>query len=125
MDTMFVTITGVNHYYGLKPFKIGGIVKLLKDRDNEYDSDAIEVRLPYVETVGYVANSPNTCFKGTVSAGRLYDKIDEYVYARIMFVTHSSVIALVLGNQANAVCDKMFGSDDDGDDAGDNDVIYF
>ena len=33
---------------------------------------------------------------GTISAGRLYDKIEDYAYAKVMFVTHSSVIALVL-----------------------------
>lgn len=31
METMFVTITGTNHYYGLKPFKVGSILKLVKD----------------------------------------------------------------------------------------------
>ncbi len=118
METMFVTITGTNHYYGLKPFKVGTIVKLVKDKINPYDSEAIEVRLPFVDTVGYVANGPNTTFLGTYSSGRLYDKIGEYAYARVMFVTHSSVIALVLADEANSVCDKMFQSDK-------SDVVYF
>ena len=33
MSEIFVTITGANHYYRLKPFKVGGIVKLEKDTD--------------------------------------------------------------------------------------------
>ena len=118
MEAMFVTITGVNHYYGLKPFKVGGIVKLVKDKENDYDSDAIEVRMPCIDAVGFVANSPNTTIKGTYSAGRIYDSVGDYCYARVMFVTHSSVIALVLTNEVNTVCDKMF-SDNSGE------VIHF
>ena len=108
MDAMFITITGVNHYYDLKPFKIGRIVKLSKDKKNEFDSEAIEVLMPQIDTVGYVSNSPNTTFLGTYSAGRIYDKIEDIAYAKVMFVTHSSVIALVLPKEANVVCDEYF-----------------
>ena len=96
MKNIFITITGQNHYLGLKPYKVGRIVKIVKDVDNEYDEDAIRVELPYIDTIGYVANSVNTVFAGTCSAGKLYDKIDDYAYAQVMFITHSSVIALVL-----------------------------
>ena len=96
MKNIFITITGQNHYLGLKPYKVGRIVKIVKDVDNEHDEDAIRVELPFIDTIGYVANSVNTVFAGTYSAGRLYDKIDEYAYAQIMFITHSSVISLVL-----------------------------
>ncbi len=101
METMFVTITGTNHYYGLKPFKLGGVLKLAKQKDNEWDSEAVVAEMPYIDVVGYVANSPNTTFLGTYSAGRIYDKIGDTCYARVMFVTHSSVIALVLPPEAN------------------------
>ena len=57
---------------------------------------AICAFLPFIDKIGYVANSTNTVYQGTVSAGRIYDKIDDYAYARTMFITHSSVIALVL-----------------------------
>ena len=96
MKNVFITITGQNHYLGMKPYKIGRIVKIVKDVDNEYDEDAIRVELPFIDTIGYVANSVNTVFAGTYSAGKLYDKIDDYAYAQVMFITHSSVIALVL-----------------------------
>ena len=119
METMFVTITGANYYYGLKPFKVGGILKLVKDKNNHFDSEAIEVKMPYIDTVGFVANSPNTTFKGTYSAGRLYDSIGDYCYARVMFVTHSSVIALVLPDEVGGVCGKMF------EDEEDEDIIHF
>ena len=95
MENMFITITGVNHYFGMKPFKVGKIFKIVKD-DNDFDEEAIHAELLAIDTIGYVANSTNTVYAGTVSAGRLYDKIDEYAYAQTMFITHSSVIALVL-----------------------------
>ncbi len=96
MEAQFITITGLNHYLGKKPFKVGRIVKLIKDHDNPHDETAIRVFLPFIETVGYVANSTNTVYAGTMSAGRLYDKMGEEAYASVMFITHSSVIAMIL-----------------------------
>ena len=119
METMFVTITGANHYYGLKPFKVGSVVKLVKDKHNGFDSEAIEAVMPFIDTVGFVANSPNTTFQGTYSAGRLYDRIGETAYARVMFVTHSSVIALVLPPETNSACSQMF------EGKCEKDVVYF
>ena len=103
----FITITGLNHYYGKKPFEIGRVFKIIKEPDNDYDDEAICAFLPFIEKIGYVANSTNTVYQGTVSAGRLYDKIEDYAYARTMFITHSSVIALVLDK------DDVENSDDD------------
>ena len=96
MSTMFVTITGINHYYGVKPFEIGRVVRLVKEPNNEHDDDAIRVELPFIETVGYVANSTSTVYRGTYSAGRIYDKIEDAAFAEVAFITHSSVIAAVL-----------------------------
>lgn len=92
----FVTITGISHYYGKKPFEVGRVIKLIKEPDNDYDPEAISAFLPFIDKIGYVANSTNTVYGGTISAGRLYDKIEDYAYGKVMFVTHSSVIALVL-----------------------------
>lgn len=92
----FITITGIDHYYSKKPFEIGRVFKIIKEPDNDYDNEAICAFLPFIEKIGYVANSTRTVYQGTVSAGRLYDKIDDYAYAKTMFITHSSVIALVL-----------------------------
>ena len=96
MENLFITITGQNSFLGLKPYKVGRIVKLIKEPENEHDEDSIRVELPFIDTIGYVANSTNTVYKGTHSAGRLYDKIGDEAFAQIMFVTHSSAIALVL-----------------------------
>lgn len=109
--TYFITITGLNHYYGKKPFEIGRIIKLIKEPDNEYDKEAILAFLPFIDKIGYVANSTNTVYDGTISAGRLYDKIDDYAYGKVMFVTHSSAIVLVLDKE------DVEEEDDETDDA--------
>jgi len=96
MENAFITITGINGYYGKTPFKIDRVLRIVKEPDNRHDAEAIRVELPFIDTVGYVANSVGTVYAGTESAGKLYDKIGEYAYAQVMFVTHSSVIALVL-----------------------------
>ena len=96
MSTMFITITGLHHYYGVKPFEIGRVVRLVKEPENGHDDDAIRVELPFIETVGYVANSTSTVYRGTYSAGRIYDKIEDAAFAEVAFITHSSVIAAVL-----------------------------
>ena len=51
---IFVTITGFNHYYGLEPFKIGNLIRCIKEPSNPYDSDAIRAFLPYIGKVGYM-----------------------------------------------------------------------
>lgn len=106
MENIFITVTGVNHYFGMKPFKVGKVFKIVKDEENFHDDEAIRAELPAIDTIGYVANSANTVYAGTMSAGRLYDKIDDYAYAQTMFITHSSIIALVLPPEA------VEGSDD-------------
>lgn len=116
MKNIFVTITGQNHYLGMKPYKVGRIVKLVKDVDNEYDEDAIAVVLPFIDVIGYVANSTNTVFQGTYSAGRIYDKIGDSVFAEIMFITHSSVIARVLPEDEELEFKKANGIEEDDKD---------
>lgn len=96
MENIFITITGINHYFGKKPFEIGRTVKLIKEPDNPYDKEAIGVYLPFIDKIGNVANSVNTVYGGTQSAGRLWDKIGNDAFAQVMFTTHSSIIALVL-----------------------------
>lgn len=92
----FVTITGVNYCYGMKPFEVGRVIKLVKEPDNDYDAEAIRAELPFIDKIGYVANSPNTVAKGTFSAGRVYDLFEDETLAQILFVTHASVICLLI-----------------------------
>jgi len=125
MKNIFVTITGQKHYLGLKPYKIGRVVKILKDTDNEYDCDAIAVKLPYIGRIGYVANSTDTVYKGTCSASRLYDRIGDSVLAEVMIITHSSVIARVLSPEEEREFKKKQSFDfENGEDDEDSDVVY-
>ena len=64
-NSVLVTITGLAHYYGTKPFKVGAVIKLKKEYDNKYDDEAIRAQLPYIGTVGYVANSTYTVYSGS------------------------------------------------------------
>lgn len=93
---IFMTITGLEHYYDKTPLEVGRLVKIVKEPDNPYDNEAIAVTLPFIGKIGYVANSAKTVYAGTYSAGRLYDKIDDFAFAYIMFITHCSAIAILL-----------------------------
>lgn len=95
-NDLFATIVGLKNYEGNKVFKIGSIVKLVKEPDNDYDLEAIACESKYIGKTGYIANSAKTVTKGTMSAGRIYDKIDDVSYCKVQFVSTDSVIAKLL-----------------------------
>ena len=95
MKENYVTITGSCHYYGLKPFAIGHVIRCQKEPSNAFDSEAIRCSLPMIGTVGYVANSPRTTAGGTMSAGRVYDRVGRRFYLRVLFTTSTKVICRV------------------------------
>lgn len=66
--------------------KKGMKVKLVKEPDNEYDQEAIQVKIKGLGKVGYVANSSYTVKGKSMSAGRLYDKIGKKAKAKIVFI---------------------------------------
>lgn len=84
--------------------QVGDIVFLEKDKENSYDDEAIRVCL--AESVGgefdimeremYVANSVNSVFRGTKSAGRIYDKFDKSARAQVVFVLRNTAIARIV-----------------------------
>ena len=45
MKEMYFTIAGCNHYFGSDFMKKGMKVKLVKEPDNEYDNEAIQVKI--------------------------------------------------------------------------------
>lgn len=85
-----------NNLHGTKPLVLNGIVKLQKEPDNKYDCEAIACEMRYFGKIGYVSNSTNTVARGTMSAGRLYDKISDEYFAKIRFIIGSDAIAKVL-----------------------------
>lgn len=90
---LYFTVNAVNMFHGIKPFKIGSIIKLVKEPENDYDTEAIRVELRYAGPSGYVANSVKTVAKGTYSGGRLYDKILDEDYGKVEFIVGETIIA--------------------------------
>lgn len=95
MDELYVTIVGFKNYYDQTPFGIGSLIRCSKEPDNLYDKEAIKCTLPAIGTVGYIANSVNTVAGGTMSAGRVYDRVKNRFYVRVMFTTSSKIICKV------------------------------
>lgn len=95
MSKKYFTIAGCNHYYGNEYMKKGMKVKLVKEPDNEYDQEAIQVKIKGLGKVGYVANSSYTVKEKSMSAGRLYDKIGKKAKAKIVFILDGSAICEV------------------------------
>ena len=93
---MYITITAFNNMHGTKPLKLDAVVKLKKDPENKYDTEAIACEMRHFGKIGYVANSTQTVVKGSMSAGRLYDKIGDEYFAKIKFITSNTAIAKVL-----------------------------
>lgn len=87
MGKVYFTLTGTKHYYGNDFLKPGMKLILEKEPDNEYDKEAILVKMEGIGKLGYVANSPYTVLGDSMSAGRLYDRIGEKAYGKVILVT--------------------------------------
>lgn len=96
---LYTTVVGLKNYEGNKVFKIGSIIKLIKEPENDYDTEAIACEIKYIGKVGYIANSTTTVIKGTMSAGRVHDKISDTSFAEVKFIDDDSVIAKILNNK--------------------------
>lgn len=95
MEEMYFTIAGCNHYYGTEFMEKGMKVKLVKEPDNEYDKEAIQVKIKGLGKVGYVANSPYTVQGESMSAGRLYDKVGDKAKGKIVFVVGGTAVCRI------------------------------
>lgn len=78
------TIAGNRYYRHGQALTRGMPLRLVREPDNEFDSDAIAVYADG-EKIGYVANSDRTRFKMTSSASELKDKIGNGVQASYLF----------------------------------------
>ena len=75
--------------------KPGMKLLLEKEPDNEYDNEAIMVKMEGLGKLGYVANSPYTVLGDSMSAGRLYDRIGKKAYGKVILVTPQGVLCKV------------------------------
>lgn len=81
-----VTIVGLKHYFGGVSIEKGSILLCKKESNNEKDHEAISVNLPVIEKIGYIANNTYTVLKGTQSAGRIYDKVEDKFFIKVIFI---------------------------------------
>ena len=114
MNRIYFTITGTNHHYGQEFFEPKMSVRLVKEPDNEVDTEAIKVELEGLGHVGYVANSPYTVAGESYSAGRLYDKIGEQTQGEILYVLNQGVLCFLEGGPES--CDECEEPEEDDDD---------
>ena len=96
MEEMYFTITGCNHYFGSDFMEKGMKVTLVKEPDNEYDKEAIQVKVKGLGKIGYVANSPFTVKGESMSAGRLYDKIGDQARGKVMFIVDGGIVCRII-----------------------------
>ena len=92
MSKRYFTLTGTKHYYGSDFLEKGMKIRLEKEPDNAYDSEAIQVKAEGLGKIGYVANSPYTVLGESMSAGRLYDKIEKTASAKVVMVTEAGIL---------------------------------
>ena len=83
-DDVLITVSGTNFFKGMDPFEKGAILNLVKQPDNEHDSDAIAI-FSANEQVGFVANSQYTLIDGVKSASEI-KFIGDNQKAEVMFV---------------------------------------
>ena len=95
MKEMYFTIAGCNHYFGSEFIEKGMKVKLVKEPDNEYDKEAIMVKVKGLGKIGYVANSPYTVKGESMSAGRLYDRIGDTGKGTVLYVLPKGVLCML------------------------------
>lgn len=93
---MYITVQAFDKLHGPKPLKLNGIIKLVKEPTNRYDTEAIACEMRHFGKIGYTANSVNTVVIGCMSSGRVYDKIDENCFAKIRFIKGNIAIAKIL-----------------------------
>lgn len=91
-----ITIVGVDNYLGLDAFTVNQTLVLVREPQNRYDQEAIQVvsdqNIPY----GYVANSVSTVAQGTHSAGYIHEMYPDRTKCRVLFKVRGCVIAEII-----------------------------
>lgn len=83
---IYFTVTALfNAGVNTEFIKEGMTVYLEKEPDNEYDKEAILVKLEGLGKIGYVANSVHTVVGESYSAGRLYDKFGKKAFGTVKY----------------------------------------
>lgn len=107
MKKYYFTITGTGYCYGHDFIRHGMKVRLEKEPDNRADKEAIKVTMKGLGKIGYVANSTATVLGESMSAGRLYDKIGDKAYGKVLYVLPQGVICELTGGAVTGDADKL------------------
>ena len=92
MERIYFTVVGTTYYYGKEFIETGMNVRIVKEPDNKVDAEAIKVEMDGLGTIGYVANSPYTVLGESISAGRLYDKIEDTAVGKGLYVLPKGIL---------------------------------
>ncbi len=84
--SVYITLNHMDDFMDYPEFiRVGQELTLRKQKDNAYDDEAI-VALSNDHKCAYVANSVSTVARGTYSAGRVYDLIEDETNCIIRFI---------------------------------------
>lgn len=92
MSDIYFTLVGTSYRYGHAFLEPGMEVSLVKEPDNPVDREAIQVTMPGIGHIGYVANTYRTCVGESYSAGRLYDKLPETATGTVVYCMERAVL---------------------------------
>ena len=112
MKRIYFTIAGTKHHYGQDFFKPEMSVRLVKEPDNEVDTEAIRVEMDGLGLVGYVANSPYTVIGESYSAGRIYDKISDTAEGTVLYVLPRGILCFIDVEEYVTCCGDNADEDD-------------
>ena len=92
-DSIYVTVNHIYDFAGGNPFRCGDELFLKKEPDNLYDDEAIAVYDRHGVKCGMIANSVSTVARGTMSAGRVFDRTEDGQKAVVRFILEDCMIA--------------------------------
>ena len=92
MQEVYITIDHIESYCGTNNIRVRDTLILKKEHNNGYDDEAIAVYCKHEVRCGYVANSVHSVARGTNSAGRIYDKIEDDAECIVRFMTDEIII---------------------------------
>ncbi len=97
--SIYITINHLDEFMATMNLRVGDILTLRKDPDNIYDDEAILVYDKNDCKVGYVANSVTSVARGTYSAGRIFDHINDVNRSIVCFITDECAIGRILDDK--------------------------
>ena len=95
MKKIYFTVAGTNHYFGNDFLRPDMKIRLIKEPDNKFDTEAIRIELEGLGVIGYVGNSPFTVVGESYSAGRLYDKINDTAEGKVLYNVEGGVLCYI------------------------------